>query len=79
MILKSIEFKQDAGESYPNSITVEMSISEAAWIGIKAGRETGNSPANPIYGCLIDNVFSRYWEDGLTDNLYAILSGEVEG
>jgi len=54
-------------EGMPKSITVEMSIEEAVWIAIIAGKQRGESPHSEIYGCLTGELFNRFWDDGVDD------------
>lgn len=66
MKLKRLDFV-DGGEdgATPATVTVEMTIEEAAWIAKTSGQQRGSSPHSPIYHCLIGDVFNRYWHDGI--------------
>lgn len=56
------------GDEKPKTVTVTMSIAEAAEITIWSGDVTPTKPVTSgIYDALADGVFTRYWEDGLTD------------
>lgn len=70
MQLHSTTFEQAGNWAKPSSITVTMSLKEAIWIAKVAGEQTDEPEAQEgreIYDCLIDNVFNRYWEDGIKD------------
>lgn len=64
MKLDNIKFNKD---EMPEEVSVTMSIKEALWIVSIAGKQRGFSPHNGIYTCLSENVFNRYWEDGVKD------------
>ena len=64
MKIKSIEFND---ESMPKNVTVEMTIKEAAWIAMVAGKTYGDGEHSNIYDALCCRVFNAYWEDGITD------------
>lgn len=71
MRLENIKFEESEEGALPSEITVTMSLEEAATIAKvfggfndKALRDKG-LPRTNIYNDLCDNVFNRYWEDGL--------------
>ena len=69
MKVKKMSFIGGEDGAEPNSITVSMTITEAAWIAKVAGEQRGESPHVAIYATLIGDVFNRYWDDGLDDFL----------
>lgn len=69
----------------PAMVTVEMSISEAAAIakvfgGLSPKSFSEKVPAltngehSEVYGCLVGEVFNRFWDDGVD----GFLSGDEE-
>jgi len=62
MKLQKIELDDD---EYPESITVQMTLDEAVWIGLLAGKQRGSSPHNGIHSCLIGNLFNRFFDNGI--------------
>lgn len=67
MKVKAMSFIGGEEGAEPNSVTVSMTISEAAWIAKVAGQQRGESPHSSIYSALIGDVFNRYWEDGVDE------------
>ena len=67
MNVEKVAFVQGPDGAVPASVTVTMTIEEAAWIADKAGSSRGKvqSVTSPIYRALVDDVFNRYWEDGI--------------
>jgi hypothetical protein len=72
MKLNSLTFVDGDDGAEPDTVTVTMTIFEAAVIASLFGKL--NSYANDkialdydIYGCLVGDVFNRYWDDGLND------------
>lgn len=76
MRVRSISVGDDG---MPETITVEMSAREAAWVGRLTGRQSPDTVrellpgadfsaenAN-VYDCLSGEVFNRYYYDGLRD------------
>lgn len=76
MKLLGLSFDDDAN---PDLITVAMTRDEAILIAQVLGHMKGtvqeavfvggDEVGSDIYGCLVGDVFNRYWEDGVTDAL----------
>ena len=66
MELKSMTFTPGSdGDVVPETVTVTMTTNEALWIALVSQRQRGESPHNGISDCLSNDVFNRYWEDGV--------------
>lgn len=62
MELQNIELKD--GE--PHSVTVKMTIEEAGWTALTANdADATDKISGDIYRCLIQDLFNRFWDDGL--------------
>lgn len=44
-----------------------MSVEEALWIAMVAGKQRGGSTHSGIYESLVGDVFNRYWDNGVND------------
>ena len=81
MKLRAMTFVGDDEDVLPDTITVTMSIAEAAAIAMIFGklnsyaiaRLTPQSPItgdiDGIYCCLVGDVFNRYWDNSVDDVL----------
>lgn len=69
MELQGIELKD--GE--PHTVTVQMSVEEAAWIAVRAGAATDDrtDASETVYDCLAGDLFNRFWPDGVDGYLRA--------
>lgn len=67
MRLEEIDFQPGEEGAIPAHVTVRMTVQEAAWIGKLVGRlKAHQKPKNfDVFGCLIGDVFNRYWDDGV--------------
>lgn len=65
MTVDKIEFTQGEEGAVPSSVSGTFSIEEALWIAKVAGQQRGTSPHNDLYDGLVDDLFNRYWEDGI--------------
>lgn len=79
MELKSMTFKAGEDGAVPDTVTVTMGIGEAAAIARVFGMMNGRAmsrlgvPDSSVYDTL-DDVFNRFWENGLNDVLPPNLS-----
>jgi hypothetical protein len=72
MLIRTLEFDED---EQPESLTVQMSIREAAYLAKVTGKHSsdtanavmrGGSEANTlVYNALTGAVFNRYWDGGV--------------
>lgn len=75
MRVDSLKFTQSEDSALPSEVTVTMSITEAAQIALIFGKMSHADfkklgwVITDIYSDLTDNVFNRYWDDGVGDNL----------
>jgi len=66
MILRSIEFNE---EEEPKTITVNMSVEEAAWIASLTGSINNRNSQlhSDIYDCLVGAFFNKFFDDGIAE------------
>lgn len=68
MEINNIKFRQDDEiGAIPETVSVTMSIEEAAWIAKLAGKTRGGGVCSSIYSALVGDVFDRYWEEGVAE------------
>ena len=67
MNLKQLTFQSTENGCVPEKVTVEMTVEEALWIAKVSGKQRGESPHRGIFSCLTNDVFNRYWDDGVDD------------
>jgi hypothetical protein len=75
MKLIALTFEQEDEGAVPSRITVEMSLAETAAIAHIFGAMNHHALSrlgvaddtweSGIYGCLVDDVLNRYWDDGI--------------
>lgn len=62
MKIKNIKLDEDGN---PETITVDMSLLESAWIARIAGECKDMDIEGNIYSCLVGSFFNRFYEDGV--------------
>lgn len=65
MQIDNIKFTQGDDGAEPCEVVVTMTIKEALWIALVAGKQRGVSPHWDVYCALVGDVFNRYWDDGI--------------
>lgn len=74
MNIEKIEFIDSPEGAQPSRVTVSMTVQEALWVAIVAGKQRGVSPHTGIYNALVGDVFNRYWPGGVDEahNLFRV-------
>jgi len=70
MKLDNITFTPGINGAEPETVTVTMTLNEALWVALLAGKQRGSSSTySDIYSCLVGDVFNRYWSGGTGEAL----------